>query len=172
MSMSVQISNLLTKGAQSLLGFTTQDLKDSGRTLFSAATVIGGVAGVTVEAMLSMVPTRAGVVAAAATSIKATAGKTLRITSVLLSGRSTAAAVFSARAALRINPAGAVIATSPILGILAITQQAAALAEAGDTCPLIIPDGLEISGNQEIGLSQVCNVTTGVLYATILGFEY
>jgi hypothetical protein len=150
----------------------TRDLKDAGRTQFAAATVIGGVACVTTEAMLSMVPVRAGVAAAGATTIAVTSGKTLRLTAIVFSSRSTSAAVLSARCALRMNPSGAAIATSPILAIASTTQQAAALAEAGDTCVVALPDGIEISGTQQVGLSQVCSATTGVVYASLIGFEY
>jgi hypothetical protein len=150
----------------------TRDLKDAGRTQFSAATVIGGVTCVTTEAMLSMVPVRAGVAAGGATSIAVTSGKTLRLTAIVFSSRSTSAAVLSARCALRMNPSGAAIATSPILAIASTTQQAAALAEAGDTCVVALPDGIEISGTQQVGLSQVCSAITGVVYASLIGFEY
>lgn len=150
----------------------TRDLKDSGRTQFSACTVIGGVACVTTEALLSMVPVRAGVAGGGSTTIAVTSGKTLRLTAIVFSTRSSSAAVLSGRCALRMNPSGAVTASSPILAIAATTQQAAALAEAGDTCVVPLPDGIEISGTQQVGLSQVCSATTGVAYATLIGFEY
>jgi hypothetical protein len=162
----------LTKGTQGATGISTQDLKDAGRTQFSAATVIGGVTCVTTEAMLSMVPVRAGVASGAATTIAVTSGKTLRLTAIVFSSRSSSAAVLSARCALRMNPNGAAIASSPILAIASTTQQAAALAEAGDTCVIALPDGIEISGTQQVGLSQVCSATTGVVYASLIGFEY
>jgi hypothetical protein len=150
----------------------TRDLKDNARTQFAAATGIGGVTCVTTEALLSMVPVRAGVAGAGATSIQATSGKTLRLTAIVFGTRSTSAAVISGRCALRMNPSGAVTASSPILAIASTTQQAAALAEAGDTCVVPLPDGIEISGTQQVGLSQVCSATTGVVYATLIGFEY
>jgi hypothetical protein len=150
----------------------TREAKNAGRTQFSAATVIGGVAAVTTEALLSMVPVRAGAAAASATSIQATSGKTLRLVAIIFSTRSTSAAVLSGRCALRMNPSGAVVASSPILAILSCAQQAAALAEAGDTCVLPLPDGIEISGTQQVGLTQLCSAATGVVYATIIGFEY
>jgi hypothetical protein len=162
----------LTKGSQGATGLSTQDLKDAGRTLFSAATVIGGVTAVSTEALLSLVATRAGVAAGGATTQAVTAGKALRVTGIIASVRSSAATVLSGRVALRMNPSGAVTATSPIIAILSMTQQAAALAEAGDTCVLPLPDGLEFSGTQQIGLTQVCSGTGGVVYASILGFEY
>lgn len=162
----------LTKGTQAANGLSTQDLKDAGRTLFSAATVIAGVAAVSTEALLSLVPTKAGVASGAATSLTVTSGKTLRVTAIVASLRSTAATVLSGRVALRMNPSGAVTATSPIIAILSMTQQAAALAEAGDTCIMPLPDGLEFSGTQQIGLTQVSSGTGGVVYASLVGFEY
>jgi hypothetical protein len=169
---AVSVTGPVTDTQLRASALSTRDLKDNARTLFSAATVVAGVASVTTEAMLSLVPTRAGVAAAGATSIAATSGKTLRITAIVFSTRSTSAAVLSGRCVLRMNPSGAAVATSPILAILSATQQAAALAEGGDTCVLPLPDGIEISGTQQIGLSQVCSATTGVVYASIIGFEY
>lgn len=162
----------LTKATQGSTGLSTQDLKDAGRVSVCIATVIGGVTAVTTEALLSMVKVSDGVAAGGATSFAVTSGKRLRIQAIHVSARSTSAAVLSARFALRMNPSGAAVATSPILAILSCAQQAAALAEAGDGQVLSIPDGLEISGTQQIGLTQVCSATTGSVYATIIGYEY
>ena len=162
----------LTKGTQGANGLTVQPLKDAGRSLISAATVIGGVTCVSTEALLSLVPTKAGVASGANTTLAVTPGKTLRVTGIAAGIRSTAATVLSGRVALRMNPSGAVTATSPIIAILSMTQQAAALAEAGDTCVLPLPDGLEFSGTNQIGLTQVCSGVGGVVYASIVGFEY
>lgn len=162
----------LTKATQGTTGYSVQDLKDAGRVSFAAATVIAGVAAVAVEALLSVVPVRDGTAAAGATSITVTSGKRLRVQAIVASARSSAATVLSGRVVLRMNPSGAVTATSPIIAILSMTQQAAALAEAGDTCVVSLPDGFEISGTQQIGLSQVCSGTGGVIYASIVGFEY
>ena len=162
----------LTKGTQGATGYSTQDLKDAGRTLFSACTVIGGVTTVTAEAMLSLVVTRAGVAAAGATTLTVTSGKTLRITKITFSSRSTGATVLSARGALRMQPAAAATVSSPIIDIFSTTQQAAALAEAGDTLTVTYPDGLEFTGTQQIGISQVASAITGAVYVAMTGFEY
>lgn len=161
----------LTKGTQGATGYTTQNLKDAGRTLFSAATVIAGVTAVTVEALVTMVPTRAGVAAATATSQAVTSGKTLRITGINVGFVSTAAAVLSMRFALRMNPAGAVVATSPILRIFAVPS-GAALAQAGGSMDIEIPDGLEFSGTQQFGITQIGSVATGTIWISVTGFEY
>lgn len=162
----------LTKATQGSTGFSTQDLKDAGRVSFAAATVIGGVTAVSTEALLTMVPVRAGTASGTATTQAVTANKRLRVQAIVASVRSTGATVISARVALRMNPSGAVTASSPILAILSMTQQAAALAEAGDTCVFQVPDGLEFSGTEQIGLTQVCSGTAGVVYASIVGYEY
>lgn len=171
-SIGTVVAPTLTKGMQPATGFAVQDLKDGGRVSFAASTVIAGVTAVTAEALLSMVPVRDGVAAAAATSIGVTAGKRLRIQAVSASLRSSAAAAISGRVALRMNPTGAVTATSPIIAIVSLTQQAAALAEAGDSQMFAIPDGFEISGAQQIGFTQVGSVATGVFYVSVVGFEY
>ncbi|VVB52199.1 Uncharacterised protein [uncultured archaeon] len=62
--------------------------------------------------------------------------------------------------------------TSPIFA-MALASAQAALATAGDTDPHAFPDGLEIAAGQQIGLSQVCNVTTaGIVSAILIGYEY
>lgn len=160
----------LTKGTQGATGFSTQDLKDAGRTIVNAATAIAGVACVTTEALLALNISRDGAATASATTHAVTSGKRWRITGLVASARSSAATVLSARVSLRMNPSGAATATSPIIAIASMTQQAAALAEAGDTC--VIPLDLEISGTMQVGLSQVCSGTGGVVYASLLGYEY
>ncbi len=162
----------LTKGTQGATGYSVQDLKDAGRVLFSAATVVAGVTTVTAEALMTLTPTRAGAAGAAATTIQATSGKTLCIEKISFSHRSTAAAVLSARSFLRMNPGGAVALASPIIDVFSTTQQAAALAEAGDTVVVTYPGGLEISGTQNVGISHIASAITGALYVSIVGFEY
>lgn len=166
------IQATLTKGTQGATGISTQDLKDAGRAIVNVATAIAGVTGVTTEALLSLNVSRDGATTAAVTTVAVTSGKRYRITGLIASARSTAATVFSARVALRMNPSGAATATSTVLAIASMTQQAAALAEAGDTCVIAFPDGIEISGTMQIGLSQVCSGTGGVVYASLIGYEY
>ena len=162
----------LTKATQGATGYSVQDLKDAGRVIVNAATAIAGVTCVTAEALLALNISRDGAATASATSHPVTAGKRWRITGMIVSARSTGATVLSARVALRMNPAGAATATSPVIAIASMTQQAAALAEAGDTRVLTFPDGIEISGTMQVGLSQVCSAITGVVYASLIGYEY
>jgi hypothetical protein len=140
------------------------------RTMFSAATVVAGVTAVATEALLSMVPVRDGVAAAAATSFAVTAGKKLRLQSITVGLISTAAAVISGRFVLRINPSGAAAATSPIVLIIPIPS-GAALAQAGGSLTVPLPDCIELSGAMQFGLTQVCSVATGTVWATVNGTE-
>jgi hypothetical protein len=99
----------ITKGSQPTLGFGTQDLKDSGRAVVNASTVIAGVAAVAAEAMITMDVARDFGASASITTIPVTAGKKYRITGIMVGLKSTAAAVLSGRFALRVNPSGALI---------------------------------------------------------------
>lgn len=161
----------ITKGVQGTTGVTTQDLKDAGRAIINAATDVAGVACVTTEAMLPLNVSRNGAAPAAVTTIAVTAGKRFRITGLVASVRSTGVAALSARVVLRLNPSDAAAVTSPIVAIASLSAPAA-VAEDGDTCVIPFPDGIEISGTMQAGLSLVCSGTGGVVYAALLGYEY
>ncbi len=152
------------------IGLVTRST-DTGRVMWSAASAIAGVTAVTTEALVTMVPQRDGTAVATATSHTVTSGKRLRIQSITVGLISTAAAVISGRISLRIGAAGAATAASPIIHTLAIPS-GAALAQAGGSMTLELPDGIEFSGAQQFGVSQVCSVVTGTLWVSLAGFEY
>lgn len=171
-NLQATVTNLaLTKGTQGATGVSTQDLKDAGRVAFSAATVIAGVTAVTVEALVTLVPVRAGTAAATATSQAVTAAKRLRITSITIGFISTAAAVLSMRFALRTNPAGAATATSPILHIIPLSSAPAVIQQGAQTT-VTFPDGLEFSGTEQFGITQIGSAISGTLWISVSGFEY
>lgn len=161
----------LTKGTQGATGVSTQDLKDAGRVQFSAATVVAGVAGVAVEAVLSMVAVRDGVAVAGATTFAVTAGKKLRITHCIVGFISTAAAVVSVRALLRINPTGAAIVTSPIIFPIPLPS-APAVIQQGNIWSVELPESFEFSGTHQFALSHIGSVATYTLWAALIGYEY
>jgi hypothetical protein len=150
----------------------TQHLRDTGRAIVNAATAIAGVQTVTTEAMLTLNVSRNGAATASGTSIAVTSGKRLRIIGVIAGVISTGASVISARVALRLNPSGAAITTSPIVAILPMSQQAAALAQAGNECVLMFSEAIEVSGTMQVGLSQVASATTGTVWASLIAYEY
>lgn len=143
-----------------------------GRTFVNASTVIAGVTAVVAEAMLTLQVSRNAAATAPVSSIAVTAGKRYRITGINVGIVSSAAAVISGRVALRVSASGAVSTASPIVAIASMSQQAAALAQAGDTVALTFPEGIEITGTQQVGLSQLCSVATGAVFASLIGYEY
>lgn len=161
----------LTKGTQGTVGHSVQDLKDAGRVIFSASTVVAGVTAVTAEAMLTMTPVRDGVAGTAATTFAVTANKRLRIS--LFNGglTNTTTTAISCRLVLRYSSTGAVTTSSPILTIVTL-HAPAAVAQTGDHEDIIIPDGVEFNGTMQIGISQVASATTGTVRASVVGFEY
>lgn len=161
----------LTKGAQAATGFSVQALKDSGRVIVNCATAIAGVTAVSAEALLAMDVSRGGEATASATTHGVTAAKRWRVTGIMVGFISTAAAVLSGRVSLRMNPSGAVTTASPIIATIALSS-GAALAQAGNQIFVPLPDGVEFSGTEQIGLSQVFNAVTGTVWASIVGYEY
>ena len=160
----------LTKGTQGATGVSTQDLKDAGRVIFSVSTVIAGITAVTAEAMLTMVPQRDGTPAATATTHPVTASKRLRLIGMNVGLISTAAAVLSARISLRMA-SGPVLISAPILTTVVIPSGAAVI-QAGGSMFIPLPDGIELSGTMQFGVSQVCNAATGTVWCSLVGFEY
>lgn len=143
----------------------------TGRVIFSASTAIDGVATVTTEAMLPMVAVRDGVAAPAATSFTVTAGKRLRISLVNAGLTNTAAGTLSVRVVLHYSATGPVTAASPTLTLCDL-HSGGGSAQQGDHEDIIIPDGAEFTGDMQIGMSQVASDTTGIVRASVVGFEY
>lgn len=161
----------LTKGSQTGTGFSTQDLKDSGRVIVNAASDIGGIAAGGGEAMFALNVSRDGVGTASITSIPVTAGKRYRVTGIMAGIINTGAAVMSVRVSLRLNPSGAAINTSPIIMTIPLSS-GPAVAQQGNEMFVPLPDGTEFSGTMQIGLSQSGSASAGTLWASILGYEY
>src|SRR6266478_1079249 len=160
------------KGTQATNGIGIQELKDSGRSYLSFSALAA--AGVVAEALFSFSQNKQGIVTAGVSSYTITNGKTLRITSISISVRAGAAAVPFSRCALRHNPAGATIATSPIAYLVPEVFGISATIGVGGQISVPIPDGLEFFGNgtQTIGMSHLDQATTNILNVTVYGFEY
>lgn len=159
--------NTVVKGTQGARALAVQNLKDSGRTLkvysatFTAATT---------EALVTLTPITNGTAGGTGTSFSVTAGKTFRIQSLFISTKNAGAAVQGVICNLRMTASGAVAANSPLIatvgaGTLAATANNVA-AESSD-----IPDGLELSGTMQFGISQVGTATAGNT-VTLIGYEY
>ena len=157
----------LTKGTQGTTGVSTQDLKDAGRVIkvFSASFTAAAT-----EALITLTPITDGTAGTAATSFAVTAGKRLRLQALSVNTRNAGAAVQAVVVQLRMTSTGAVTATSPLIATLSAGTLTATANIANGTT-ISFPDGLEISGTQQIGISQIGTATAGNT-VTLIGYEY
>ena len=156
------------KGTQATNAVGVQNLKDAGRVSFAAAALAA--TGVTTEALLSLTPVRTVTAGGASTSLTVTSGKTLRITGISVTVRATAASVQSVVCRVRVNNT-TVTATSQMI----FTVGSSTLAATSGSCnneTFVIPDGFEISGTTQIGITQLASSTSCTVDVTLIGFEY
>jgi hypothetical protein len=167
----------LTKGTQGATGYSTQDLKDSGRNavLYSMAAPANATA---TETLLSLAGWKSNAaVGATTTPAVVTTGKTLRLTSVFLMYVSATTAG-TARLALRANTGGVVAVSSPVVVQWVIGVSAPTTSGASFMASVPLPDGLEFAAGTGIGVSIIGLSPAGGALATgnggitIHGFEY
>jgi hypothetical protein len=158
----------LTKGTQGATGFSTQDLKDAGRVLctFTASAV----AGVTTEGLITLTPYKDLVAGSTGTTFAVTAGKRLRIQSIAVTWRNNTAAAGGVTVRLRLL-AGTVLVGSPVHGSLNATTALATIG-SGATSFMNIPDGLELSGTMQFGLTQLAVGAVVGFDVHVTGYEY
>lgn len=106
-----------------------------------------------------------------ATSHAVTAGKTLRITGIVLSLRTTTAATPWGLLSVRMNASGAAIISSPVILPVGVAGTAAVAGNTGFSNPCF-DDGLEFSGANQLGFSFANNVNTNVTNFSVFGYEY
>lgn len=161
----------LTKGTQGANGVTTQDLKDAGRVMVTfTATAL---AGVTAEALITLTPYRDLVAGTAATTHAVTAGKRLRLQSMTLTLRSTSTVNVGALVRFRML-GGAVLVGSPVhnsIGGQSSNLATAVIGNAG-SYQIGFPDGFELSGAMQFGLTQLASAITATLDIHVTGYEY
>jgi hypothetical protein len=117
--------------------------------------------------------TRGASTLGAANNLQVSAGKTLRIQTVVVSIAATSATRPTLRAQIR--QAASVANTSPVIWdsrhmIEAIGTLAADI--PGHTYPCEIPDGLEVPGGQQITFTIAAAAVHGKASMTIIGYEY
>lgn len=158
----------IVKGTQGGTGFTTQDLKDAGRVMVSISAT--QVTGVTAEALISLTPYRDLVAGTAATTFTVTAGKRLRIQSMTVTWRNTTAAAGGVTVRLRFL-AGAVLVTSPVYASLNASTGLATIG-SGTSSFEDFPDGLELSGTMQLGITQIAVGAVSGFDINLIGYEY
>ena len=166
----------LTKGTQSATGFSTQDLKDAGRTTVTltadAVTPI-----LTTDTIITFAKLVGDTVTTAQTTYQVTSGKTLRLTGITIGMAPTSTTPAALRVRLRTLSSGAcIVATGLVVGVWAVTSPIAVPAIAGGGAQLSVPfpDGLEFSGaTRNICLSgQVLGAASQAVTITVTGYEY
>lgn len=167
----------LTKGTQGSTGFSTQDLKDSGRSA-RTITLDSFAIAATTETLMTMSYSTDNATLTTGTSYTVTAAKRLRIQSITanihtIAGNTTAVATI---VRLRVNNGGAAVVTSPVQAILAI-QGVAAASQAGIPVQVNFPDGWEFVAGAGIGVTVGCGGFVATTAApkvdiTLVGFEY
>ena len=158
----------ITKGTQGTTGVAVQELKDAGRVY--KVFYLDAITGITTEALATMNINSGGTVTTG-TSYTVTAGKTLRIQSFAATVKdSTTTAIYGR---IRVRSAATVSATVGIVASVDIgTTTGTALAGAGSSERFSIPDGLEIAGGQQIGISHIESATTSTVSCCLIGYEY
>lgn len=141
-----------------------QDLKDMGR---SARTYQLSETVATTEAVRTTSRSVAGATVTTGTSWGVTSGKTCRIQSMTVSMHHTAVNFY--KAWLRISDTGAVATSSPIAAVGVVQNQAT---QGGGSVNITFPDGLELSGTREFGISTIGGVAAGTGLVTLTTYEY
>jgi hypothetical protein len=158
----------VAKGTQATNAMGVQDFKDSGRVSFVA--VGAAVVGVTTEALITLTPVRTVTAGSTGTSLTVTSGKTMRLQGMTITVRNTSTTQCGAIVRLRMT-AGTVSATSQEFFAVGTTALGA-ISGQSNQADIDFPDGFEISGTTQFGISQLASATTCTLDVTLYGFEY
>lgn len=162
-------ASVRAKGLQGSLALTVQNYKDSGR-IYIVFTV-DAIALVSTEALATMSINKAGM-ASSSTSYTVTAGKTLRLQSFSIAIITTGG-LSNVRGRVRGVPSGSVTVSSPLLCALACSNPTTAGSASAGNDRENFPDGLELPGGTQIGISQIAaGSLTGTFTATLVGYEY
>lgn len=159
----------ITKGTQGSNGLTVQELKDAGRVIKTY--VATATAGVTSEALLTLTPYADLAAGSTGTSFAVTAGKRLRLQSLVVTWRNNTAAAGGVTIRFRTNASGAAIVSSPVQFAVNATTTGATIGQ-GATNILIFPDGFELSGAMQFGLTQLAVGAVVGLDVSVIGYEY
>lgn len=175
-NLSVNISDVggnaaTAKGVQPAAAIPTQDLKDSGRT--KVVLTLTKATGIAAEALVTLTIKKGDATVTTGTSYTVTAGKILRLQSMFASITASTAAINNVAIRLREGAAsgGALALTSDIISELEASCPAAVIATSGQSWTSW-PDGMELAGGQQIGVSMISALASGTVTVVIIGYEY
>jgi hypothetical protein len=162
----LQPLSINVKGTQGARGLAVQALNDAGRTALSF--FVDDIAGSAAEALATMSITKGAVAQTAATSYTVTAGKTLRLTAIVYTVRSSTNAQQISK--LRIRTAASGITTASPIFLMFMGEAPAA---STYTQSVTLPD-YEIAGGTQIAMSHIETVTPASTEITVclIGYEY
>jgi hypothetical protein len=163
----------LTKGAQGARGYSTQDLKDAGRTLVTLTA--DAVVPAASETLVPVVKLVGDTVTPGVTTYAVTSGKTLRVQVIRVSLTQSSTTVVKVRVRFRTLSSGACLATSPLVATVELgpLTTTAVANTATDQAEIAIPDGMEFSGaTRNVCFSAIATSAAGTLTLTLIGFEY
>ncbi|SRR6266568_950467 len=157
------------KGTQTSRFLGTQDAKDAGRVskVLSAFKFTPAVT----EAMVTLTPVVNGGAGTTGTSFAVTAGKTWRLQSLTVVIEDSTTTAVGVAVYLRIGAAGAAIVTSPVIAAVAAALDGTQVARQATSNSVTFPDGIELSGAMQIGISQQ-GVATADATVVLVGYEY
>lgn len=167
----------ITKATQGANGFTTQDLKDAGRSA-RTITLDSFAVAATAETLMTMSYSTDNAALTTGTSYSVTAGKRLRIEAITanlhtIAGNTTAVNVI---VRLRVNNGGAALVSSPVQMVIPV-QGVTAANQAGIAVTLQPADGWEFVAGAGIGVTVACAGFVATTAApkvdiSIVGYEY
>lgn len=167
----------LTKGTQGATGFTTQDLKDAGRTLVTL-TADNVVPILTTDTIVTMAKLVGDTVTAGVTTYAVTAAKTLRIQNITITQVPSSTTVAQLRVRLRTLSSGACTAAAGVVaGVWSLSSPPGTLAASAggvETVSIPFPDGIEFSG----ATRNICftmnalGAAAQLVTITMVGYEY
>lgn len=140
--------------------------KDSGRV---SRTFQATFTAAATEALVTLTPMTDGVAGTAGTSFGVTTGKRLRLQSLSVTTRNAGTAGQGVVVNLRVNPTGAVTATSPMFATAGAGTSLAVANVVGQGA-VMFPDGIDLGGTMQFGITQVGTATAGNT-VTLVGFE-
>jgi hypothetical protein len=145
---------------------TVREGKDTGRTYLVWFT--DAITSITAEALISIAVNKGGTGQAAATTYTVTTGKTLRLQGLYASVQETNSTVQYVKVRVR---SGTTVTTSSQVVAGLLVSSSGSTNNAG-YAEQSIPDGMEIAGGQQVGISMVSGTTNGAVTITLIGYEY
>ena len=170
-TIAAQMPAATAKGTQAATFGAVQLSKDTGRA--KVILTLTKVTSITTEALVTLTIKKGDATTTTGTSYTISAGKTLRLQSILLSATLTVAGITAVAVRLREGAAGggALALASDIISEVEVSANTATIGVSGQQL-INFPDGLEITGGQIIGVSELATTVDAAVTLVITGYEY